>query len=553
MSKNPCALLTYSFDPSAILEKAKQELKQINDIFSAPNLEPPISHWEVSLRNIEDAFGNSSKTIRIFHFAGHASPGLMQTNRNGEPFFIFSQHLAKYIGTFNKDLKLVFLNGCSTQAQAEYFLQNGVSAVIATRKPIGDLYAFKFAKRFYEEFVKNNFPLEQAFSKAHLSLNTSDDSLYEDQSQRRIKDKFLLEKPLLDKFRAANLEVDSDDSLEIYKLHTQTPTDFVRQETFTDWFPTSHSSGLTVGRATHFSELDLGKKDELAYLGCDRLEPIEAIHEMVIKKTASLCQVVEPQFFIICAAEAHCPQLLPARFQRFSLSELFKKQQIQLNSAQLADCMTELPLPKPGKSPRPGSPGERGDFVLDEQTGHFDDHFKIVLADIFRQKFGGTSPGNNTLGKIERSPRPLLVIRHVLQHSQWRSPDHQTKLAALLRYYIGTYANDLQAQLTERLIVIFDLELIVGDPALQQDLFPKLAAEFKGRLQVFTELHDLDWEHVKIWERDFLGIANNSFLNVGKIFTVNEEIQDTLPFKELIPSLADEIKRYNLKIEHGRR
>ena len=48
-----------------------------------------------------------------------------------------------------RNLELVFLNGCSTRAQAAGLLEAGVSAVIATARAIEDTVALEFAAAFY--------------------------------------------------------------------------------------------------------------------------------------------------------------------------------------------------------------------------------------------------------------------------------------------------------------------------------------------------------------------------------------------------------------------
>ncbi len=543
MSERPFALLAFSFDPLQPLPGVAQELHRINDTFRTCH-SVPITLWSASQTNIEESFQQYHRSIRIFHFSGHAGQGRLQTNFMGKPRYTFAEGLSKNIGLFGKGLRLVFLNGCSTKEQVDFFLQNGIPAVIATRKPVADQYACFFARLFYEKFIGSNLPLAMAFDAARHSFDADGDhGNFCDRRERNINLKFLDEK-----FRSVGFRPDHDDSPEIYDLHTQTSDAQVLTETFAEWFPPTGHDVIT-GKESDPGKLNTGKKDEKGYLKCDRDAPMKAFHQMIVAKTAQPCQMVEPRFFIICEAERHCPQLLPDRFERYSLRELFKAQQITLNPDQAANCFKELRLPEPK------------DFEADEATGAFNDHYKIALAQIYHDEFGGTPPGDHALGQLNPSPEPLLVISHRLQHSDWIGPEKQPKLAALLRHYIGAFANDLQAQLTERLIVVFYLPLIKKDPTLQDELFPTLAREFRGQVEVITKLPELDWGHVQAWERDFLGVADNTFLDIGKIFTVpdettsqmEEEPRESLPFKTIIGKLQNEIRRFNTHQSNAQR
>lgn len=82
--------------------------------------------------------------VIIFHFGGHAG---------SEEIFLSSGEakangLAEMLSE-QQNLKLVFLNGCSTQGQVDQLLALGVPAVIATSAPVDDSHAMHFAQHFY--------------------------------------------------------------------------------------------------------------------------------------------------------------------------------------------------------------------------------------------------------------------------------------------------------------------------------------------------------------------------------------------------------------------
>ena len=107
---------------------------------------------------------NYPDELGIFHYGGHANGAKLQleggdANAGG---------LAKLLGE-QKNLKLVFLNGCSTKAQVKLLLAAGVKAVIATSAPIADTKAKDFAVTFYDALA-NRRTVQRAFDMARNAL-----------------------------------------------------------------------------------------------------------------------------------------------------------------------------------------------------------------------------------------------------------------------------------------------------------------------------------------------------------------------------------------------
>lgn len=101
--------------------------------------------------------------VAIFHFAGHAG---------GTGVLLESGHaqIAGLLGE-QEQLKLVFLNGCSTQGQVDEYFKQGIKAVIATTAPIQDTKAKDFATKFYEALaqkrtIKRAFHLAKSYIQA---------------------------------------------------------------------------------------------------------------------------------------------------------------------------------------------------------------------------------------------------------------------------------------------------------------------------------------------------------------------------------------------------
>ena len=531
MTGRPFALLAFSYDPQHALPEVVEELKTINDAFVTGN-SSPLQYWSVSQKQIEKTFQTYRDDIRIFHFAGHAGAARLQTNFLGKPRYTFAEGLAGNVGLFGKGLKLVFLNGCSTKDQVDFFLRNGVPAVIATRKPLSDFYACDFARLFYESFTGNS-TLEEAFEAAKNSFDGAHGNFC-DRLKKKVCTTFLAEP-----FRGANLDLDEDESPEVYDLYPQGAHP-VRHEKFSDWFPPLPLEEK-VGQTNDPSKLLAGKRSS-GYLVCNRSPQKTAFHQALLEKING--QQPAPRFFFIFDTKPNCPQLLSERFKRYALRELYKSRQSPLDPDKSANPFQELSLPDPMLF-EPAGP-----------DGAFTDLFKIGLSQIYYDKYGGTPPADNCLALLPRLQVPLLVVQHRIPYSQWRSPENQPKLEALLRFYLGPYAADLQNQLTERLVVLFQMSLFKREPFLQDaqtGLFARLQKDFR-QVELLTNLPAINGDDVQAWERDFLGVPNN-FIKIRKFFTIIDEVtgqleaepRDELPFQDIIEKLQDQITLFNKK------
>ena len=93
--------------------------------------------------------GRYRDRVAIFHFGGHADGyRLLLESAAGRIAAADAAGLAAFLGR-QRGLRLVFLNGCSTGAQARGLLEAGVAGVVATSQAIDDAAAVEFAARFY--------------------------------------------------------------------------------------------------------------------------------------------------------------------------------------------------------------------------------------------------------------------------------------------------------------------------------------------------------------------------------------------------------------------
>lgn len=100
-------------------------------------------------------------TVRIFLFSGHAGRDRLILAEN-QP--AYASGIAAMLGQC-PNLKLVFLNGCSTQGQVAQLLAHQVPVVIATSAPVSDQSATFFSIRFFEA-LDQQFSIREAFEMA---------------------------------------------------------------------------------------------------------------------------------------------------------------------------------------------------------------------------------------------------------------------------------------------------------------------------------------------------------------------------------------------------
>ncbi len=103
----------------------------------------------------------------LFVFSGHAGRDRLVLGDGAAQ----AGGLAQMLGQCPK-LKLVFLNGCSTQGQVAQLLAAGVPVVIATSAPVSDRKATFFSIRFFEA-LQQQFTLREAFNMAKAALETA--------------------------------------------------------------------------------------------------------------------------------------------------------------------------------------------------------------------------------------------------------------------------------------------------------------------------------------------------------------------------------------------
>jgi hypothetical protein len=134
-----------------------------------------IVRQNATIEDIFDVFQKYEERIAIFHYGGHADGyQLLLRSKSGEDKVAHGGGLVSLLGR-RKNLKLVFLNGCSTQKLAQDLTKRGVPAVIGTAASIPDEKALQLSSRFYKGLAAG-LTLAGAWEEAKAEAMTGDDS-----------------------------------------------------------------------------------------------------------------------------------------------------------------------------------------------------------------------------------------------------------------------------------------------------------------------------------------------------------------------------------------
>lgn len=168
MSK-PIVYLAFANDSDAHLPLLKGESQQLMEALSVLHDKEAIEVYRdesTTVAELANDFNRFEGRLAIFHYGGHAGGSGLQLEKGPAQ----AEGLARLFSQ-QKNLQLVFLNGCSTLAQVGRLMELGVRAVIATSVPIEDTRAVDFAGWFYEALaLKKN--IQKAFDFAVAALKT---------------------------------------------------------------------------------------------------------------------------------------------------------------------------------------------------------------------------------------------------------------------------------------------------------------------------------------------------------------------------------------------
>ena len=170
MQKPPVIYFSFANDSTRYLSKLKEESRNIHNALWEHTVSGYIHlvrEESVSIRDIFTDLDKYRNKLAIFHFAGHAGSNYLQLDDKEANALGLMQRIGR-----EKNLKLVFLNGCSTKANVKTLLESGVGAIIATSSSIDDSMAMEFASCFYHSLASQH-TLEIAFNNSIDFLATN--------------------------------------------------------------------------------------------------------------------------------------------------------------------------------------------------------------------------------------------------------------------------------------------------------------------------------------------------------------------------------------------
>ena len=146
MAELPIIVLAFANEQEGhrYLRDLPEELRQLQAILEdaeGKGLCKLVVRPNATLDQILETFTEHRDRVAIFHYGGHAGGDRLFLETKGtEGAVAHAEGLATFLGQ-RRNLQLVFLNGCSTRAQAAGLLDAGVAAVIATARAIEDAVA----------------------------------------------------------------------------------------------------------------------------------------------------------------------------------------------------------------------------------------------------------------------------------------------------------------------------------------------------------------------------------------------------------------------------
>ena len=150
--RQTCVALLFAANPKGTARLAlDEEVREIETKIRAAEHRDTlklISKWAVRPDDLLQALNQYN--ARIVHFSGHGSPSdeIILTNDQGEAKPVSKAALSSLFKTLRGDVRLVILNACFSQTQAEAIAEH-IDCTIGMSKAIGDKAAIKFAASVY--------------------------------------------------------------------------------------------------------------------------------------------------------------------------------------------------------------------------------------------------------------------------------------------------------------------------------------------------------------------------------------------------------------------
>lgn len=177
----PVIFLAFANDRERYLYNLKLEQRGIRDALRSAEeagLCEVVYENNTTGGDILDVFQKYRDRIVIFHYGGHADDYLLLLESEaGERAPAHSGGLVSFLAR-QKNLQLVFINGCCSKPQALDLIKAGVPAVVGTSQPIDDVVATEISPRFYKGLA-SGLAIDRAWHDAvdQIRIELGDDAL----------------------------------------------------------------------------------------------------------------------------------------------------------------------------------------------------------------------------------------------------------------------------------------------------------------------------------------------------------------------------------------
>ena len=146
-------------DPNDHLQNLAREGKDIQRLLNSA----PRKNYDVALipetttEDIVNELNVPNRQVEMLHYAGHANSSILRLSDTDAEATALAEKLRSY-----PSLKCIFLNGCATKGQVEFFHAVGIPFVLATARPVEDNKAYWLATQLFQYLVLGR-SLRQAF------------------------------------------------------------------------------------------------------------------------------------------------------------------------------------------------------------------------------------------------------------------------------------------------------------------------------------------------------------------------------------------------------
>lgn len=488
-------MVAYSFNQDNPLQ-VRAELKAITELVQKTRCKiDPLE--KASQQQLEDRIVLLGRDILIFHFAGHAGGASIELNDgfSEEVFLTDMQVFSQIIAQDAQALRLVFLNGCSTEDQSDYLRAQGIPVVISTTLPLEDGYAFGFAKLFYGKFFNKE---------TDLSLQKAFDNTLRSYKSKKITQLFdangnIKNDTLLHPTKRGNFAIAPDTPKEIYRIDGDPA---ILGQTFAEWqieTPIQPASPITDLDKT--KPVSAGLFHDDCYLLCDREPQARAFRKILLGKVQGHCP--EPNFIFVNGQNADgIPDLLQ-RFEKYVVPEICSGFSSRVDGLKFPDA-DFFDLPGDEKKPL------------------------LHLQEIYREQL------LNTSGQ-KFSDDTLFLICHKIYKPFWKNG-----IENLFRFYLKEYSATMRQQIGERIVVLFFL--VHNDRPEQKEalenfgkLYASLKTDFPERVEYFDKLPLIEEGDLFEWHDEMF----NSALDTNEFPIENPEMYFTTARKYMEHVIAE--------------